>query len=106
VTSIQFVLDVSQQPLWDAEVVPKLHACPGKAKVQEPCWRTITENVSCILAGMAPHGTTEGLVSFWGEPFMARTTGRDIPRYIFHIQGHSELIARLVELERSYRLRT
>jgi hypothetical protein len=37
---------------------------------------------------------------------MSRTTGRDIPRYILHIQGHSELIARLVELERSYRLRT
>jgi hypothetical protein len=36
VTSIHFVLDVSQQRLWDAEVVPKLRACLGQAKVQEP----------------------------------------------------------------------
>jgi hypothetical protein len=106
VTSIQFVLDVSQQELWEAEVVPKLRACSGHGKVHEPCWTTITEHVSFILAETAPHGTTEGLLSFWGEPFMSRSTGRDIPRYIFHIQGHSELIARLVEVERSYRLGT
>ena len=42
--------------------------------------------------------------SFWGEPFMARATGRDVPRYIFHVQPHSELVSRLVELERSYRV--
>lgn len=105
VTSIQFILDASQQPLWDAEVVPKLTVCPGKAKVQEPHWTTITENVSLILADSAPHGTTECLLSFWGEPFMSRSTGRDIPRYIFYVQGHSELVARFVELVRGYRLR-
>jgi hypothetical protein len=106
VTSIQFVLDESQQPLWEAEVVPKLNACHGKAKVQAPYWTTITENVSLILADTTPNRTTECLLSFWGEPFMSRTTGRDIPRYIFHIQGHSELVARFVELIRGYRLRT
>jgi hypothetical protein len=104
VRSIQFVLDISQQGLWETEVQPKLRLCSGHGKVHQPCWTTITENVSFILAETAPHGTTEGLLSFWGEPFMSRSTGRDIPRYIFHIQGHSELVARLVEVERSYRL--
>jgi len=104
VTSIQFVLDASQHELWETEVVPKLKACQGMAKVQEPCWRTITENVSLILADTAPNGTTECLLSFWGEPFMSQVTGRDIPRYIFHIQGHSELVVRFVELVRGYRL--
>ena len=37
---------------------------------------------------------------------MSRSTGHDIPRYIFHIQSHSELVARLVEVERQYRLST
>jgi hypothetical protein len=106
VTSIHFVLDVSQQSLWDADVAPKLQACHGHAKVQEPCWTTITENVSFILAETTPNGATEGLLSFWGEPFMSRSTGHDIPRYIFHIQSHSELVARLVEVERQYRLST
>lgn len=104
VTSVHFVLDSSQQPLWESEVVPKLRACQGYAKVQAPCWTTITENVSFILAETEANGSTEALLSFWGEPFMSRSTGRDIPRYIFHIQGHSELVARLVEVERGYRL--
>lgn len=103
-TSIQFVLDVSQKHLWNAAVAPKLEACHGHAKVHEPCWTKISENVSFILAETAASHTTEGLLSFWGEPFMSRSTGHDIPRYIFHVQGHSELIARLVEVERGYRL--
>ena len=106
VTSIHFVLDTSQQALWDAEVVPKLRACHGHGKVQTPCWTTITENVSFILAESALNGATEALLSFWGEPFMSRSVERNIPRYIFHIQGHSELVGRLIEVERNYRLRT
>lgn len=35
---------------------------------------------------------------------MSRATGRDMPRYIFHVQRHSELIGRLVEIQRLYRL--
>jgi hypothetical protein len=35
---------------------------------------------------------------------MARTPGRDVPRYIFHVQRQSELVGRLRELERGYRL--
>ncbi len=104
VRSIHFVLDVSQQQLWNSEVVPKVRACYGHAKVHEPCWTRIAENVSFILAETAPNNATEGLLSFWGEPFMSRSTGHDIPRYIFHVQGHSELVARLVEVERGYRL--
>ncbi|MFO0969607.1 MAG: hypothetical protein U0793_28950 [Gemmataceae bacterium] len=44
------------------------------------------------------------MLSFWGEPFMARAPGKDVPRYVFHVQGHSELVTRLSELERGYRL--
>ena len=45
VTSIQFILDKTQQELWQQEVRPKVDACPGKAKVREPHWTTIQENV-------------------------------------------------------------
>lgn len=63
----------------------------------------LKETVSFILTETEPDGVMEAHVSFWGEPFMSRVTGREIPRYIFHVQGHSELIGRLVELERHYR---
>ncbi len=106
VTSIQFVLDDRQKALWEDEVVPKLNACRGRDKVQPPVWTEIDESVSVIIADSGPRGGTEGLLSFWGEPFMAHSAARDVPRYIFHVQGHSELVARLVELVRNYRFVT
>jgi len=63
--------------------------------------RTILPSNGAVV-GSAPAVLTAHL-SFWGEPFMARTAGVDVPRYIFHVQAHSELIGRLVELERRYR---
>ena len=103
VTGIQFILDASERDLWVTQVAPKLVGCLGSEKVREPRWCQLKESVSFILAGIEPDGAVEAHLSFWGEPFMSRSTGRQIPRYIFHVQGHSELIGRLVELERHYR---
>lgn len=33
---------------------------------------------------------------------MSHSADRDVPRYVFHVQGHSELIGRLSDLERDY----
>jgi hypothetical protein len=104
VLAIQFVLDRDQRSLWETEVVPKLAGVRNKEKVREPRWTAIHENVSAIIAEVRPGGGRECLLSFWGEPFMARTSGRNVPRYVFHVQEHSELITRIVELERKYRL--
>jgi hypothetical protein len=104
VTRIEFLLDEGERDNWRTHVVPKLQACAGRAKVAEPYWCTLKESVSFILTDRASDGRAEAQLSFWGEPFMARSTGRDVPRYIFHVQPHSELIPRLVELERTYRM--
>ncbi len=100
VTSIQFVLDESQLALWQKEIHPKILACPGHSRVNEPHWCTLSKNISFILADSHHSGGTEALLSFWGEPFMAQSTERNVPRYIFHVQKHSELLPHLVELER------
>jgi hypothetical protein len=103
ITAIQFILDESEKERWRDEVMPKVKACTGSEKVRQPIWCTLHESVSFILAETGPDRRAEVLLSFWGEPFMARTTERDVPRYLFHVQSHSELITRLGELERSYR---
>ena len=103
VTGIQFVLDADERSLWESQVMPKLAACSGRAKVREPRWCQLRESVSFILSETDAEGAVEAHLSFWGEPFMSRTAGVDVPRYIFHVQPHSELIGRLVELERRYR---
>jgi hypothetical protein len=104
VTAIQFVLDHGARAQWEADVLPKVAQCRGREKVREPQWCALQESVSFILCEQQPEGRLEAHLSFWGEPFMAHTAGQQVPRYIFHVQPHSELIARLVELHRSYRL--
>lgn len=104
VRSILFVLDEGERARWTEHVAPKVAACLGGAKVLEPRWCRLHESVSFILAGAGPDGRTEALLSFWGEPFMSSSTELQVPRYIFRVQGHSELVPRLSELERQYRL--
>jgi hypothetical protein len=105
VTRIEFVLDEGERGNWRDHVVPKLAGCRGHEKVVEPRWCALREeSVSFVLGDRAADGQAEAQLSFWGEPFMARTTGRDVPRYIFHVQAHSELVPRLVELARAYHM--
>ena len=101
VSSLQFVLDEDQRDLWKSEIVPKVAACRGKEKVKEPLWTTARDNISLIISDTDSDGMTECLLSFWGEPFMAKSEGQNIPRYVFHVQSQSELVGRLVDLVRS-----
>ncbi|GBG16037.1 4-alpha-glucanotransferase [Novimethylophilus kurashikiensis] len=101
VTRVQFVLDESQRGIWQTEVWPIISIHNVADKVKEPRWCTLDKNLSFILADTYPHGAPEALVSFWGEPFMSQSTAQNIPRYILHVQAHSELITQLVELDRN-----
>ncbi len=101
VTSIEFILDISQQDLWRQIIMSRIADCAGHEKVMEPRWRQLKQNVSFILADSHLSDGTEALLSFWGEPFMAETYERQVPRFIFHVQKHSELLPHLVEMERS-----
>jgi hypothetical protein len=101
VTSVQFVLDTSQQEAWQTDILPKLASSTVADKVKEPRWCSLQKNLSFILADTQSLGAAEALVSFWGEPFMSQSTDRNIPRYILHVQGHSELMTQLIELDRN-----
>lgn len=105
VTSLLFILDEDQKEMWANDVLPKINKCTGKEKVSEPKWTTINENISIIISENSHHDKTECLLSFWGEPFMARKVGNDVPRFIFLVQHHSELVTHLVELTRNYRFK-
>lgn len=105
VSSVRFISRHSEKELWQTELVPKIAACSGGSKVKEPHWHELEkESVSFILAETSPDGKEEALVSFWQEPFMSRVLGKQIPRYVFHVQAHSGLVERLKEVERSHRL--
>jgi hypothetical protein len=102
VRSVQFLLDEGERERWQRSVLPKVSACHGHEKVLEPRWCDLKKTVSFILSETEPDGLAEAHLSFWGEPFMAESAGQSVPRYIFHVQAHSELIGRLREVERSH----
>lgn len=106
VTTVRFINRHSEKELWRTELMPKIAACSGSNKVKEPEWCEVEGTVSFILAKTGLDSKEEALVSFWGEPFMSMVPGRQIPRYVFHIQAHSGLVARLREIERGCRLTT
>jgi hypothetical protein len=105
VESIEFILDGSEQQRWAESVLPKIRNCSGAAKVAEPRWTKLEEAISFVVTETEPTGAVEAHLSFWGEPFMARSRTRDVPRYIFRVYGNSELIPRLLDMERQYRLK-
>jgi hypothetical protein len=104
VKSIQFILDERDRECWKSEVAPKISQCPSAGKVQEAVWTSISGGVSAIISDQQTPGRTECLLSFWGEPFMARTPSHNVPRYIFHVQSHSELVGRMIEVVRGHRM--
>jgi hypothetical protein len=105
VTSVHFVLHPTEQERWEQDVLPKANRCAGASKLRNPRYINLDENISFILAENAA-GAAEAHVSFWGEPFMARQRGQDIPRYVLYVRANSSLIAGLEELERTYRGRS
>lgn len=44
------------------------------------CEWVVAECNFFVLADRESDGQVEAQLSFWGEPFMARTTGHDVPR--------------------------
>jgi len=105
VHSIQFILDPAQQELWRTEVEPKVAVCATPEKVRAPVWVPIPDSVSVVFSDASSAGATRALLSFWGEPFMARSSGREVPRYVFLLEPESELVPRLLDLARDYKLR-
>ncbi len=104
VTGVQFVLDDSERDAWEREVLPKAAATGFGEKLRAPRWIPLKQEAVSFILADTDAGTTEAHLSFWGEPFMARQPGFDIPRFVFHVKSHSDLIPQLVEMERRHRL--
>jgi len=99
VTSVRLVLNSGEKERWQSDVLPKIKDCAGHVKVEEPFWRELKDTVSFVMIETGG-GKSEALVSFWGEPFMALSLDKNVPRYVLHVSSNSELIVRLKEKER------
>jgi hypothetical protein len=103
IKTLRFVLNVTEKDRWVSDLLPKIKACAGYAKVEEPCWVNLDNRVSFIIVEKS-EGKAEALISFWGEPFMAIGIDKSVPRYVIRVNENSDLIPRLKEIERITRL--
>jgi hypothetical protein len=101
---IRFMLDEGEKERWEQDVLPKIRATKGSKKVEEPMWCRLKDTISFVIAETGDGGNAEALVSFWGEPFMAIGTDKNVPRYVLYISAGSEMVARLREKERMCRV--
>jgi len=101
---LRFVLGQNEKERWQTDVWPKIKQCNGHKKVSEPYWANLDERLSFVITE-TDEGKAEALVSFWGEPFMAVSADKSVPRYILYVRENSDLIARLKELERISRVK-
>ena len=103
IESIQFILDDSQKELWHAAIRPQIDQSPFASKVREPQWRCLSKTIALLLSDLHSTDSTEALISFWGEPFMTESLSRSVPRFVLHVQSHSELLPYLKELVGSHK---
>ena len=103
ITSVQFLLNPKEKESWNTNIISKVSLYTGHKKVKEPVWRDLEENISFILVETDMAGKAEALISFWGEPFMAKSSEANVPRYVLYVRETSELITSLKESERIYR---
>ena len=104
VSSVRFVLDNKEKERWQTDVLPKINATRGYKKVEEPFWCKLEDNISFVITETGSEGQAEALVSFWGEPFMAIGTDKNVPRYVLHVASGSDMVRRLKEKERLCRV--
>ncbi|MCS7015305.1 MAG: hypothetical protein NZM42_04200 [Gemmatales bacterium] len=105
VTALQFLLSTGEREGWRTWLGPRIRSHPQGGKLRDIRWLPDKQAISFILTEVGEAGQTEVLISFWGEPFMAMVTEHQVPRYVLRVRGHSDLLPRLTELVRQYRLR-
>ncbi len=104
VTVLRFILDEGEKERWEQDVMPKIKAVRGHKKVEQPLWCKLKDPISFVIAETGEQGKAEALVSFWGEPFMAIGTDKNVPRYVLYVSAKSEMVSRLKEKERLCRV--
>ena len=98
VTAVIFVRTRDSVRSGNALSGPRCRPATRRARSPTPFGQDCQRTPGSFLADTLASGATECLLSFWGEPFMVRSMGHGVPRYVFLLTGHSELNQRLVAL--------
>ena len=101
VTAIRMVCAPREQAAWEADVVVKLRRCGGDAKVPVPVWGPLPPATSFLIGELRAERMPQALLVIMEEPFAAMSNGLGVPRYMFRVQNHSQLLPRMDEAARA-----
>lgn len=100
VTAVHLLCRPDERQFWVTDVLPKLKKCDCGDKVRPPLWGPISTNVSFVLGDVDGDGKDEAMLTIIEEPFASSNQGPAVPRFLFRVFSHCDLIASLEDMSR------
>lgn len=101
ITTIEMLCDERERDAWDSDVATKVGRHGGAAKLTQPLFGRISSSVSFIIGEHREYERPQALMAIMDEPFASRGEGVSVPRYLFRIQNHSDILTALADVARS-----
>lgn len=101
VTAVHVLGDLRERQAWDRDVAPKLRAKDVESKVRSPMWGALSPAVSFIVGERQGIKRAQALLAIMDEPFASQGKGPSVPRYLFRVQNHSDILTAMAELARA-----
>jgi hypothetical protein len=101
ITAIEMLCDECERHAWETDVVLQVQRHGGAGKVREPVWAHMPPTISFLVGEHVEYGRPQALMAIMEEPFASQGSGLSVPRYLFRIQNHSDILTDMAELARS-----
>lgn len=101
VTSIHVFCNPCERDAWESIVAPRLRAMDREGKVGSPTFQPLSPAVSFVMGEREGMKHPHALVAILAEPFARQGTAPIMPRYLFRVQNHRDIISDMAELARA-----
>ena len=101
ITAIEMLCDDCERHAWESDVAIQVQHHGGAEKVREPVWVHVPPTISFLVGEHREYRRPLALMAIMEEPFASHGNGLAVPRYLFRIQNHSDILTAMAELARS-----
>lgn len=101
VVAVEMLCDASERHAWDTDLAIKVRKCAGATKLREPIWGALPTAVSFLIGEHRESKRPQALMAIMEEPFASHGNGRSVPRYLFRVQNHSDILTAMAAVAHS-----
>lgn len=100
ITALVLLCDEREREAWFGDVAARVQRHAGAEKLQTPLWADIPTTVSFLMGEHREYKRPQALMAIMEEPFASHGNGLSVPRYLFRIQNHSDILMAMAEVAR------